>query len=136
MVFLVYGGHDYGWYRVLLYPYLTIASAYLLVEGIKRFPVWVGMLFIITVFSSSLWWGTYGLDWKHQVVTFRIGILLLLGLLMLGLFKNSAVRFISTLTLICLIFLTFWLNLQTINKMQVIWPALGDKSSIYSDPSQ
>lgn len=129
-VLFIYGAEDAGWYRLPLYPFLSIASAVLLAEAILKQKVWLGLVFIMTAFSTALWWGTYGLDWNNIVLVFRLGMLFLLGLLLSSYTKYKLFKTLASLSLLILLILCFWLNIQTINKMQTIWPTLGDTTSI------
>lgn len=92
--------------------------------------VWIALVFIMTVFSTSLWWGTYGLDWNNVVSIFRLSMLLLLGLLLLSYTKYKLFKIITSLVFMLILIVSFWFNIQTINKMQIIWPTLGDTTSV------
>lgn len=127
-MYMLYGGEDYGWYRLPIYPFLAIAISEVLVREIKKPGVWVGILFLMTVFATSLWWGTFGVNWQPLTFIFRLLIALIFILLILGL--NPKFKMITSLTLILLIVLSLWLNIQTINNAQKFWHTLGDLTSV------
>lgn len=128
-MFMLYGGEDYGWYRLPIYPFLAIASAMVLIDEIKNPKTWLGILFMIVVFSTSLWWGTFGLNWQSVSPIFRIFMGIIFILMILGLY-NSKLKMVGTITLILLILFTLWFNIQTINNIQSIWYTLGDHTSV------
>lgn len=123
-IYLIYGGNDYGWYRLSLYPFLSISSAYLLYLGIKKSQPWVGLLFLLTVFSTSIYWGTFGLDWRSHAFTFRITALFIAGGICLSFLKNIKLKFLSSSILILLILFSFWMGVKAVNSMNVIWHTL------------
>jgi 4-amino-4-deoxy-L-arabinose transferase-like glycosyltransferase len=130
LMFMLYGGEDYGWYRLLVYPFLSIASAYLLISGLKESKGWVEILFVMTVFSTSVWWGLFGVDWVKNATIFRILTLLLVGIFMSVYLNNLILKYTSKVVFVILIIITFWLNIQTTNNMQIIWPTLREESGV------
>lgn len=126
IIFLMYGGYDYGWYRLPIYPYLAIASAVLLIKGIRNITVWIGLTFLITAFSTSLYWAFFGMQWASNALQFRIFMLIILISLTSG-FLKSKLKIVSSIILVILTLVTFWLNIRSINNMQLIWPFLTDK---------
>lgn len=127
-MFFIYGGEDYGWYRQPFYPFLALASALILIEGIKHSPFWVGMMFLATAFATSIWWGTFGLNWADHVTLFR-GLMIIIFLLLATNFSPK-IKILSSLTLTFLVIFSLWLNIQTVNKMSTILPTLGNDTSI------
>ena len=124
-MFLLYGGLDYGWYRLPIYPFLAIAIARLLYEGVKGANVWIGTAFLVTVFATSLNFAYFGLNWNSVVMPSRLIILGIFLLLTLGFLPKF--KALSSVVFVILIAVTLWLSIQTINNMPIIWPLLGDK---------
>lgn len=125
VMFLLYGGLDYGWYRLPIYPFLAIAIARLLYEGVKGANVWIGTAFLVTVFATSLNFAYFGLNWNSVVMPSRLIILGIFLLLTLGFLPKF--KALSSVVFVILIAVTLWLSIQTINNMPIIWPLLGDK---------
>ncbi len=130
LVLFIYGGEDYGWYRLPVYPFLSIATAFLLIEIIKKREVLMGLIFLITAFATSLFWGLYTFDWRSNTQIFRVIMLVVVGLLATGYLQNKKLYYIFPITFIILILISLYLNIQTVNNMNLIWPTLRDLTSV------
>lgn len=130
-MFTLYGGQDYGWYRLPIYPFLSIATSVILMKGIRQSQPWVGITFLITVFTTSLWWGFFGLTWNSVVLPFRLVMVSIFLFLLLGFINSTKMKVISSLTLIILILITFWLNTKTINNTNLFWPTLREATLVW-----
>lgn len=128
-IYFIYGGNDYGWYRLPLYPFLSISSAWLLYQGIKKNPTWIGLIFLMTTFATSIHFGLFGLNWRSSANIFRIIMLLIAGGLFLNCIKNTY-KIISSAILVILIIASFWMGIQTLNKMNAIWHTLEEHTSM------
>ncbi len=128
--FSIYGGEDYGWYRLLLYPFLTIAAGYVLTEALEHINPFINILFLIIVVSTNLWWGFYGVDWHPLANILRISGLVFLGIFTIGFIQKPIYKKINQITLALLIVGSLWLSVQTINNTQKFYPTLSDQTSI------
>lgn len=130
LILFLFGGEDSGWYRLPTYPFLALASGVLIKEAISKANPWVGVIFLITVFASSLWWGTFGISWVENGLVFR-ALMIVLILLMFSIYlKFNKAKFVTSALITSLFVLSLWFNIQTINQMQKIWPTLGDETSM------
>lgn len=123
----IFGGEDYGWYRAPIYPFLAIAAGGFIAFAVKEFNYFTSLLFLMTVFATSLFWGTYGINWREFANIFRLIMILFAGLLSLhfvGFTKLARAVFIF------IILLSFYFNIQTINRASVIWPDLQEDTSL------
>lgn len=122
-ILILFGGEDYGWYRFPLYPFLIISSAAVLYETIRERKVLPFLVFLVTAVFSSIYWGLNVYDWSPYLNCFRLGFILILGIL---LFWKKIVPFFMIIILI----LSLYLNTRAINYSQGIWEKLGDENSL------
>lgn len=122
LVLTFFGGEDYGWYRTPFYAFLAMGVGYLLDRMIKKSSFFLSFLFILVPLATSLYWGLGWEDWTKQLLFFRIflgvAVLLLIS-------KKTAKIFLSAL-----IILALCLNVLTMKKISLIWPSLGETSSL------
>ena len=129
LLFTLYGGEDYGWYRLLLYPFLCASGASVLYSAFRQKSSVIPVLFIITVFASSFWWGLFTTPWSNINLLFRaIFIFFTVYFLLFPYFPKLKALYlpVSLLLFAGIIFL----NIQTINHLQSIWQTLGNDSSL------
>lgn len=133
LILTLYGGQDYGWYRIPIYPYLSLAAAIILIQAIKYSNPFISIIFLMIVFTGSLWWAFFGLSWSTVVaLPFRLFMVVAILLLSLGFLRSLRMKKISAWTLVILMIVTFWLNIQTINNTQLIWPTLREITLVWS----
>ncbi len=128
---MFFGGEDFGWYRLPLYPFLLIAAGYLIVEVIFKSNFFTGVLFIFTAFSTSLFWGLGIYNWTPYIFNYRLFILLVMGILSLSFItKVRKVQFIESGMLLILLLVSIFLNTRIINNQQEVWKYMGDTTSL------
>ena len=125
-----FGGEDFGWYRLPLYPFLMIATGVLVVEIIKRAEFFSTLIFLGTAVASSFAWGLGVYDWSEHLISFRLFLLGAICVLLLPLVFRNKFMYLSKLLLLLLFILTLYLNTRAINNIDMIWPLLGDETSL------
>ncbi len=128
---MFFGGEDFGWYRMPLYPFLLIAAGYLVVEVISKPNFFTGVLFLFTAFSTSLFWGLGIYNWTPYIFHYRLFIFLVMGIMLLSFITNARkVQFVQSSMLLILFLGALFLNTRAINNQQQIWQYVGDKTSL------
>lgn len=128
--FFIYGGEDYGWYRLILYPFLMIGMGKVISDAFDNVNPFLNVSFLILVLPTNLWWGFYGTNWYPLANIFRIVMVILLGIFTLGFLKQPIFKKLNQLTLLLLILFSLWLSVKTINNTQSFYPNLSDQTSI------
>lgn len=122
LVLTVFGGEDYGWYRLPFYPFLAIAGGFLLSKILKVTNIFSSLLFILIPVSTSIYWGLGIEDWTGYLQYFRL--FLVLSVLMF--LRGKTAKY----CLLAVFILAMVLNILTIRNVGTIWPRLGETSSL------
>lgn len=114
--FSIMSGFTYGWYRFPFYPFLSWASAFVILEIIKN-PRFLPVLFFIALpVSSSYIYGTGGRGWNQN--TLRMYQILLPSLMtpvvFYELFNTPKLKKIIQAVIVVLFILAITLNILTI----------------------
>ncbi|HEX6977568.1 MAG TPA: hypothetical protein VF185_04445 [Patescibacteria group bacterium] len=128
---MFFGGEDFGWYRLPLYPFLLIAAGYLIVEIIFKPDFFTGILFLFTAFSTSLFWGIGIYNWVPYIFQYRLFILVVIGVMSISFItRTRKVQFIQSGMLLTLFLVSVFLNTRIINNQQEVWKYMGDSTSL------
>ena len=123
LTLILFGGEDYGWYRLPLYPFLIISSAVILYETFKERRILPFLVFFVTAVFSSIYWGLNIYDWTPYLNYVRLFFVIVLAVLFLW-------KKIVPIFMVLIFILSLYLNTRAINYSQGIWERLGDKSSV------
>lgn len=129
LFFTLYGGEDYGWYRLLLYPFLSASAGLILYSAFRQKSSLVPIIFIITVFTSSFWWGLFTTSWVQLNWLFRGIMIISAGYYLLHPYFPKLKNFYLPVSVL-LVCGVFFLNIRTVNHLQAIWQTLGNDSSL------
>lgn len=127
---VLFGGEDFGWYRLPLYPFLMIAAGFLVVELVKTANFFPTLIFLGTGVASSFAWGLGIYDWSQSLLSFRLFVLGAIFILLLPVVFKNKFSFLPKLCLVLIFIFALYLNTRTINNIDTIWSKMGDKSSL------
>ncbi len=128
---VLFGGEDFGWYRLPLYPFLLIAAGYIFVELVKKPNFFGGFIFATTAIVTGLQLGLGVNNWSNNLIYFRIFILVVVGVLGLSYFiKRKNVEVFQSVFLVSLFLLSLFLNTRIINNARDVWETMGETSSL------
>ena len=128
---IIFGGEDFGWYRMPLYPFLLIAAAYIVVKLIKKPDFFAGFIFVTTAIATSLQLGLGINNWVNYLNLFRIFIIVITILLALKYFINRrGIEIMQSGLILSLFLLSLFLNTRIINNARDVWQTMGETSSL------
>jgi len=128
---IVFGGEDYGWYRLPIYPFLIIAASYIVVQIIKKPTFLTGELFVLTAITTGLQLGIGIVNWSHYLIYYRIFLILSSAIFGLGyISKRKYIQTFQSSFVLLILIISIYLNTRIINNARIIWQSLGDSSSL------
>lgn len=130
--FMLFGGLNYPWYQFIIYPILSISLGIIIDKFLIKPRFEFNFLFFLTVVSTLLQYSQYTDHWINFLNTYRLLFIVLVLVSAISWFFKRSQKNLLRISLIIMLFLSFYLSTRIINNLNFLWPLLSqNKITIY-----